>query len=50
MLGNHGYALANRMWHDREDAADAVQDAMHLMFHKSTSFDAKPGSSKAWFL
>ncbi len=50
MLGNHGYALANRMLHHREDAADAVQDAMHQMFRKSNSFDARRGSIKAWFL
>ena len=50
MLGNHGYALATRMLRHREDAADAVQDAMHQIFRKSKTFDARRGSLKAWFL
>ena len=50
ILGNQGYALALRILRHREDAADAVQDAMHQMFRKQASFDAARGSIKAWFL
>lgn len=50
MLGNQGFALALRLLRHREDAADAVQDAMHQLFRKQQSFDAKRGSVKSWFL
>ena len=49
-LGNQGFALALRILRHREDAADAVQEAMHQMFRKQASFDSKRGSIKAWFL
>lgn len=50
MLGNQGFALALRMLRHREDAADAVQDAMHQMIRKQAAFDIRRGSLKAWFL
>ena len=50
VLGNQGFALALRILRHREDAADAVQDAMHQLFRKQDSFDARRGSVKAWFL
>ena len=50
MLGNQGFALALRILRHREDAADAVQDAMHQLFRKQQAFDARRGSVKSWFL
>jgi RNA polymerase sigma-70 factor (ECF subfamily) len=50
LLGNHGFALAMRMLRNREDAADAVQDAMHQMFRKQAAFDSGRGCLRAWFL
>lgn len=50
ILGNQGFALALRILRHREDAADAVQDAMHQMVRKQASFDAARGSLRAWFL
>lgn len=50
VLGNQGFALACRMLHHRDDAADAVQDAMHQMIRKWSSFESQKGSLKAWFL
>ena len=49
-LGNQGFALACRILHHRDDAADAVQDAMHQMIRKWSSFESQQGSLKAWFL
>lgn len=50
LLGNQGYALALGILRHRDDAADAVQDAMHQLFRKQESFDAGRGTLKAWFL
>lgn len=49
-LGNQGYALAMRILRHREDAADAVQDAMHQLFRKQDSFQSSRGTVKSWFL
>ena len=49
-LGNQGFALALRILGHREDAADAVQDAMHQLFRKHGSFDSRQGSIRGWFL
>lgn len=49
-LGNLGFALACRILHHRDDAADAVQDAMHQMIRKWSTFEPKQGSLKSWFL
>ncbi|TWU32834.1 RNA polymerase sigma factor [Novipirellula artificiosorum] len=49
-LGNQGFTLALRLLSHREDAADAVQDAMHQLFRKHASFDSGRGSLKSWFL
>ena len=49
-LGNQGFALAMRILRHRDDAADAVQDAMHQLFRKQESFDPGRGTLKAWFL
>ncbi len=50
MMGNQGYSLALRILRHREDAADAVQDAMHQLFRKQKTFDATRGSLRSWFL
>jgi len=49
-LGDQGFALALRILRHREDAADAVQDALHQLFRKHDRFDARRGSIKSWFL
>ena len=49
-LGNQGFALALRILRHREDAADAVQDAMHQLFRKQHFFDSQRGSVRSWFL
>jgi DNA-directed RNA polymerase specialized sigma24 family protein len=42
-LGNQGFTLALRILRHREDAADAVQDAMHQLVRKHASYDARRG-------
>ncbi len=42
--------MALRILRHREDAADAVQDAMHQLFRKQQSYDASLGSIRSWFL
>ena len=49
-LGNQGYALAMQILRHREDAADAVQDALHQLFKHRSSFDSARGTLQAWFL
>jgi RNA polymerase sigma-70 factor (ECF subfamily) len=49
-LGNQGFALALRILRHREDAADAVQDAMHQLVRKQRTYDARRGSMRSWFL
>jgi RNA polymerase sigma-70 factor (ECF subfamily) len=49
-LGNQGFTLALRILRHREDAADAVQDAMHQLVRKHASYDARRGSMRSWFL
>jgi len=49
-LGASGFSLAMQMLGRRDDAADAVQDALHQTVRKWRSFDAERGELKAWFL
>lgn len=49
-LGNQGFSLAFRMLGHRDDAADAVQDAMHQMYRRQTTYRAGRGSVRSWFL
>ena len=49
-LGSPGHALAMQLLGNRDDAADAVQDAMEGALAKAESFDPKRGSLKTWFL
>jgi RNA polymerase sigma-70 factor (ECF subfamily) len=49
-LGTSGFALAVQMLHNREDAADAVQDALYSALRKRGRFDSKRGTLQAWFL
>lgn len=49
-LGSSGFALAVQILHNREDAADAVQDALYSALRKRGRFDSKRGSLQAWFL
>ena len=48
-LGNQAFGLALRLLGHRDDAADAVQDAMHQLFRRPESYDARRGTLKAWF-
>jgi RNA polymerase sigma-70 factor (ECF subfamily) len=49
-LGSSGFALALQMLHNREDAADAVQDSLCSALRKRHGFDSQRGSLHAWFL
>lgn len=49
-LGGNGFALAMQMLGRREDAADAVQDALYQLTRKWHSFDGRRGKIRAWFL
>ncbi len=49
-LGSPGHALAMQLLGNRDDAADAVQDAMEGALTKGDSFDPQRGSLKTWFL
>ena len=49
-LGGCGFALAMQMLGRRDDAADAVQDALHQLVRKWRSYDAERGDLRAWFL
>lgn len=49
-LGNQGFAFALRILRNRDDAADAVQDALHQLIRKEASFDPNRGTIKALFL
>jgi RNA polymerase sigma-70 factor (ECF subfamily) len=49
-LGRAGYALALQLLRHREDAADAVQDALQRLVQKRGLFDARRGTLRAWFL
>lgn len=48
-LGSPGHALAMQLLGNRDDAADAVQDAMEGALTKAGSFDPRRGSIKTWF-
>lgn len=49
-LSDRGFALAFRLLGHREDAADAVQDALHQLFRSTKQFDQSRGTLSAWFL
>ncbi|TWT81012.1 ECF RNA polymerase sigma factor SigW [Planctomycetes bacterium CA13] len=49
-LGNQGFTLALRMLCDREDAADAVQDALLKWLGNPVRFDPNRGTLRSWFL
>jgi RNA polymerase sigma-70 factor (ECF subfamily) len=49
-LGRCGFALAVQLLRNREDAADAVQDALHAALRKRHRFDPRRGHLRAWFL
>ena len=49
-LGDGGFALAMRMLCNREDAADAVQDALHALIRSRSQFRSDRGTPRAWFL
>ncbi len=49
-LGKSGFALAMQLLSNREDAADAVQDALCLLLRKRHLFDPRRGDLRAWFL
>ena len=48
-LGSPAHALAIQLLGNRDDAADAVQDAMESALTKGRTFDAQRGSLKSWF-
>ncbi|MEO1971442.1 MAG: sigma-70 family RNA polymerase sigma factor [Pirellulaceae bacterium] len=48
-LGHDGFALAMRWLRHREDAADAVQDAIRSALRHRRSFDPQKGNCRAWF-
>jgi RNA polymerase sigma-70 factor (ECF subfamily) len=49
-LGQHGFAMAMQLLRNRDDAADAVQDAMCSAWRKQTSYESAKGEIKSWFL
>ncbi|MHC4997015.1 MAG: RNA polymerase sigma factor [Planctomycetota bacterium] len=49
-LGGRGFALALQMLGRREDAADAVQDALQQLLSRWSSFDPTRGELRPWFL
>ena len=49
-LSNSGFSLAVQLLRNRDDAADAVQDALHTVLCKRRSFDPNRGEIRAWFL
>jgi RNA polymerase sigma-70 factor (ECF subfamily) len=49
-LGQAGFALAVQLLRNRDDAADAVQDALCALLGKRNTYDARRGDMKAWFL
>ena len=49
-LGNSGFSLAVQLLRNRDDAADAVQDALHTVLRKRRRFDPDRGKLRAWFL
>lgn len=49
-LGRSGYALAMQMLRNREDAADAVQDALFTLVKKRRLFNPRRGEVRPWFL
>jgi RNA polymerase sigma-70 factor (ECF subfamily) len=49
-LGARGFALALQMLGRREDAADAVQDALHQLLNKWATYDPARGELRPWFL
>ncbi len=49
-LCKSGFALALRLLHHREDAADAVQDSLYQALRHRSSYDRRKGTRKAWFL
>ena len=48
-LGSPGHAFAMQLLGNREDAADAVQDALEGVLRKTHTFDPRRGSLKSWF-
>ena len=49
-LSNSGFSLAVQLLRNRDDAADAVQDALHTVLCKRRRFDPNRGEIRAWFL
>jgi DNA-directed RNA polymerase specialized sigma24 family protein len=50
LLGNGAHALAIQILGNREDAADAVQDAFTTVLARPGAFNEKKGRMKPWFL
>ena len=48
--GRGAHALATQILGDRDDAADAVQDALVKALQKPSAFDPSRGGLKTWFL
>ena len=49
-LGRMGFALAMQLLQHREDAADAVQDALQRLVQNRRAFDPQRGPIRPWFL
>ncbi|MEO1529323.1 MAG: sigma-70 family RNA polymerase sigma factor [Planctomycetota bacterium] len=49
-LADRGFAVALRLLHHREDAADAVQDALFQIVSSVNRFDQSRGTVRGWFL
>ncbi|MDA8745655.1 sigma-70 family RNA polymerase sigma factor [Rubripirellula amarantea] len=49
-LGNRGYSLAFQILKHRDDAADAVQDALRQFIEHQNQFQSANGSMQAYFL
>ncbi len=49
-LGQHGLAMAMQLLRNRDDAADAVQDALYSAWRKRSAYESAKGEIKSWFL
>ena len=49
-VGPGAHALATQMLGNRDDAADAVQDALRSALERGGSYDPGRGAYRAWFL
>jgi RNA polymerase sigma-70 factor (ECF subfamily) len=49
-LGRSGFTLAIQLMQNRDDAADAVQDALHALVRNRRLYDPQRGNVRAWFL